>query len=256
MEAHSPQIVEKLMNSHVFALLKEVLRKSHEHSKSDSVSRALLYFLCRVCNTWQSIWTLRKHSPNQSIFMVDAGMLLRAMFDAYLQAEYMLSDPVKAVERANDYLDFEHVERHKQAERTLHYNNELTTMLELSPRRIVGEKKLEQEYNRVKNRYPGGKKDRIRDKWYPGNLSQIAQILDKKAEYDGILAVFHGCVHSSALAVRLGPPISPEYVSHWASTIAARVAKLSVVHNGITIDEGDLKVLAQLSGPYAWLASP
>ena len=115
MGSSEREIHGDIVDEHVLELLRHVVSESHERSKADDVARAQLYFLVRVCNTWQSIRTLRKHSPDEKGFMVDAGMLLRAMFDAYLQAEYVLSEPSKALERANDYLDFEHVERYKQA---------------------------------------------------------------------------------------------------------------------------------------------
>jgi hypothetical protein len=169
MNACDPQDVEDQIDSHVLVLLKEVVRKSHEQGRSNPISRALLYFLLRVCNTWQTI--------------------------------------------------------------------------------------LNQEYDRVKHRYLEGKKGRVRSTWYAGNLSQIARMLDKETEYDSILAVFHGCVHSSAFAVKLGPPVSPEYVSHWASTIAARVARLSVAHNKIALNDLDSTILARLSAPYSWLSN-
>ena len=46
-------------DKHVLALLKEVIQKSYDCSTKDEVSRALLCFLVRVANTWQSIKTLR-----------------------------------------------------------------------------------------------------------------------------------------------------------------------------------------------------
>jgi hypothetical protein len=56
---------------------------------------------------------LRRGVPQdfQSVFMVDAGVLLRCMFDAYLQADYIVRDPAKQMERATMYLEFQHVDR-------------------------------------------------------------------------------------------------------------------------------------------------
>ena len=194
--------------SHVFSMLKQIIDQSYE-CRNDQVSQALHYFLARVSNTWLSVCTLRKYSLDQKIFMVDAGVLLRAMLDACFQAEYMLSDHDKAVERASDYLDFEYVDRFKLVERIFRYNNELTRKMKQSPKRAEGEKKLESEYKLIKHRYPKGKttkaKTKVRDKWYTG---QLRDIVDERniEEYDCVLSVFQGCVHSSALAVRQGPP--------------------------------------------------
>jgi len=248
-----------IIDAHVLQVLRLVITQCYDRSKNDAVARAQLYFLLRVCNTWQSIRTLSKHSPDDKVFMVDAGMMLRAMFDAYLQADYVLSDPSRADQRANDYLDYEHVERHNLMERVMKHNNPLVKRLMASPARPDGEKRAKAAYDRVKGRYFTGKsrtgrpvkqEHRTRNKWYAGDLSGIARALGREAEYDIILATFHGCVHSSAFAVRLRPPISAVHVSHWASTIAARVAQLSVQHNKIELDDFHSTLLAQLCKPY------
>ena len=60
MEDIRPQgMGEDKINSQVFAMLRNVVRNSDERRGSDPVSQALLNFLARACNTWQSIWTLR-----------------------------------------------------------------------------------------------------------------------------------------------------------------------------------------------------
>jgi hypothetical protein len=68
-------------------------------------------------------------------------------------------------------------------------------------------------------------------------LSALAESLGKRAEYDSFVAVFNGCVHSSALAVQAGPMVSPEHVLTLASKIAARVARLNVQHNRIELGD-------------------
>ena len=195
---------------------------------------------------------IAKYSPDQRVFIVDAGTLLRAMYDAYLQAEYLLSDPSKAAERAIDYLDFEHVERYKQVEKLMSHDNEFSNKMKHSPKRPEGEKRVNREYDRVKLRYLKSKKGDVRDRWYPNNLRQIAGS-QGKVEYDTIVTALQGCVHSSAMTVQDGPPISPEYITAWASSIAARVAKLNVDYNKIKLNDQDSHILAQFSKPFAWL---
>ena len=54
----------------------------------------------------------------------------------------------------------------------------------------------------------------------------------------------------SGVVVRLGPPISAKYVTHWASTIVARVAQLSVDYNAIKLDEFHTMIPNGLCKPY------
>lgn len=247
------------VDGHVLELLKRVIKQANDGIENDDVARALLFFLVRVANTWRSIRTLRNNTPDEEGFTVDAGTLLRAMFDAYIQAEYIAHDPSRAGERARDYLNFEHVERFKMANSAMKHDTPLSNHLKTSPKRPKGEQRMQQEYDRVKSRYflerkrPDGTVKRgpgTRNTWYAQNLSELAKALGKEDEYDSLLKMFHGCVHSSPFAVGRGPMVSAEYVLDWASTIAARVAKLSVQHHKIELDDLYAPILDALCKPY------
>ena len=236
------------MGSTPLALLKEVIQKSHDCIAKDTVSRALFFFLLRVANTWQSIKTLRKYSPDDKLFMVDAAALLRAMLDACFQAEYIVNDPDSKVARANDYLEYKHVERYKIFEKICKHDNWLSRRLKSSTKRPEGEKKNLEEYNRVKHKFFVQQKrcDKTRNTWYSGSLFGIAKNLGKEAEYDTFIANFNGCVHSNALAVQDGPPMTAQHVLTFASNIAARVARLNVQHNHIDLGDVHSQIMDEL----------
>jgi len=250
---------DEAVNEHVLALLRQIITQSHRAAENDSVSNALLYFLVRVANTWRSIRTLRVHAADEQGFMVDAGLLLRAMFDAYLQAEHVVQDPTCQQDRATAYLEFEHVEKYKAAAKVTSHNHPMSDRLKASPERPEGDKRLRANYDRVKSRYfikkhqcnnAASREPATRDKWYPSDLRTIASTLGKEAEYDFFVATFHGCVHSSAFALRAGPPVSAEYVVYMASTIAARVARLNVKYNRIDLGDFGAGLLERLSRDY------
>jgi hypothetical protein len=246
MTNHETHVAADEVDQHVLALLRLVIQKANDSSTKNEVSRALFYFLLRVANTWCSIRTLRQHSPDEQVFMVDAGVLLRAMYDACFQAEYLVHDADRMDAQANDYLEYEHVERYKISRKVLSHDTQLADRLKSSAKRPEGEKRVLEEYDRVKDKYLVEKRQSdgtvkrgpgTRSTWYSGDLSTIAQSLGKRAEYDTFVAVFNGCVHSSAFAVHAGPIMSPEYVLTLASKIAARLVRLNVQHN--RIDLGD-----------------
>jgi hypothetical protein len=252
------RLADQELYRHVFALLQEVIQQSEPRSNNDVVSRALIFFLLRVANTWQSIKTLQENAPHQEGFLVDAGVLLRAMFDAYLQAEYVVQDPARQHERATEYLDYEHVERYR-AQGVLDLDHPIAEKLRCSPERPEGENRVRTEYERVKDKYlvgqrkSGGNKKRdqnVRKTWYPGDLAAIARGLGKEAEYRFFVATFHGCVHSGAFAIRLGPPIRSNTVVHFASTIAARVARLNARHNRVDLGDVQRQLLERLCKDY------
>ena len=259
MATEGEQLNSDYVDGHVLELLKQVIGEANARSENDDVARALLFFLVRVANTWRSIRTLRNNTPDEEGFAVDAGTLLRAMFDAYIQAEFVIHDRNAARERARDYFDFEHVERYKLVNSVMKHDTPLSDHLKASPRRPEGEKRVQQEYDRVKERYfverkradgtmkrgPG-----TRNTWYAANLADLARTVGKEDEYDSLLKTFHGCVHSSPIAVGRGPVVSPQHVVDWASTVAARVAKLTVEYHGIELDEPFDCFLDELSKPY------
>ncbi len=259
MATDGEQLDNDEVDGHVLELLKRVIRPANDGSEKDDVARALLFFIVRVANTWRSIRTLRNNTRDGEGFTVDAGTLLRAMFDAYIQAEYIVHDPSKANERARDYLDFEHVERFKLMNSVMKHDTPLSNHLKASPKRPEGEKRVQQEYDRVKSRYFFERKladgtvkrgPRTRNTWYAADLYKLAQTLGKEDEYDTLLKTFHGCVHSSPFAVERGPMVSPKHVLDWASTIAARVAKLNVEHHRIELDDPYGPILDALCRPY------
>lgn len=134
-------------------ILRKIIATLHSRKCKDKVSVSLLFFLVRVANTWRTIRLLRKHTPDEfhDGFMVDAGTLLRSMFDAYLQADLIFRDPAKRLERATLYLDFEHVERYRMTEKVLRHDNQLADHLKATPRRPEGENRLQEEFDRVKD---------------------------------------------------------------------------------------------------------
>lgn len=227
-------------------ILGQVIQKLHASNGKDKVSLALFSLLVREANTWRSIRLLCKHTPKHfhTAFMVDAGTLLRAMFDAYLQADLIFRDPAKREELASQYLDYEHVERYKIQQKTLRHDNPYANLLQSSPYRPEGEVRVQQEFDRVKGTYLVEQKQsdgtvklgtRTRDKWYKGDLFQLAAAASKEAEYDTFVTSFSGCVHSSAFAVRNGPMVPEDHVLFLASTFAARVAKMNVEYNQLDL---------------------
>jgi hypothetical protein len=135
------------------------------------------------------------------VFLVDAAVLLRCMFDAYLQADYIVRDPAKQTERGARYLEFQHVERYKAEERFFRHKNPLTDVLRNSHRRIAGQTRTRAEFERVKGAFlrkdkgsasTGKRAHETRDQWYEGNLGQLAEGAGRKDEYDTFVYPFSG----------------------------------------------------------------
>src|SRR5580698_7948520 len=103
MSAQFNEVEEELIR-----IMRSVITALHQRTNVDNITKSLNYFLIRVANTWNSLRLIRRDTPTdiQSMFMLDAGVLLRCMFDASLQAEFILSDSAKSMEQATLYLEF------------------------------------------------------------------------------------------------------------------------------------------------------
>ena len=105
--------------------IREVIQRAHDRLEEDRIAYVLLGFLVRVASTWRSVAVLWRECPET--FAVDAAALLRAMLDAYLQAEYVVHDPEKAAGRATLYLEYEHVERQRAIRKLMEHDTSRET---------------------------------------------------------------------------------------------------------------------------------
>ena len=233
-------------------ILKQVIGKVYAQKNRDKVSTALLFFLVRAANSWRSIVTLLVHSENHETYTIDAAVILRCIFDAYLQANLIYQDPDERDERAELYLDYAHIDKYKAQAKPLQHKNEFSDKLSANPNRPKMQPLLKAEYDRVKSRY--FKKHRspdgtvklgpdIRDKWYEGTLPDLAKHAGKGDEYDTFITPFSGSVHSSAYSVEVGPLLKGDHLSLLASGFTARIVRLNVEHNKISLNETDLEIL-------------
>src|SRR5436305_2033468 len=82
-------------------------RTVFERKDRGDVATTLLLLLVREGNTWRTIRTLMRETQAEllSTVNIDVGTLLRAMFDAYLQVNYVLHDPAERAARAKLFLN-------------------------------------------------------------------------------------------------------------------------------------------------------
>jgi uncharacterized protein DUF5677 len=157
----------------------------------------------------------------------------------------VIHDPDQQHARAKLFLNYEHVERFNRVNRTLRHDNPLTDRLKASPLRAEVDVRNQEAYDRVKGDYlmPNG---RVRNTWYPGDLFRLAEDAGKLDEYDTFISSLHGCVHSSVLTLRLGPPLPKDGAIVLASALLARIGLLTADRVNIGLGE-DRIVLEEFS---------
>jgi hypothetical protein len=234
-------------DEYVLMFANKIAKQVYELKKTDHVTVSLYTLLMRVLNTHISIHYLHGYTSTDT-FVVDAAVLLRCLFDAYFQANYIYKDPIKRLERAELYVEFEHVERYVTANKFLKHNNEFAKMLHASPYKDEGQKECLRQYNRVKHLFLKKGKNEPRDKWYSMSMADLAGEAELKDEYDTFVGPFSGCAHSSYMNIRYGAMLQPDAVILHSGKLLARMLLLNINHNGLAVTQDELKVLNLMVG--------
>ncbi len=157
-------------------------------------------------------------------FGFDIAMILRGMYDVMLQGLYIIEDPAKSSERAQLFLDYASVERYRKIQRIDKNQTGLAKKLANSTRRPEAMPRIEAEFQRVKPRYLTKKGDKLREHWFPGNLSVLAKATGWESEYELFQELLSSMVHSSPMAMEQESSINGGVLLTWSWYFALRLA--------------------------------
>ncbi|GMU32709.1 MAG: hypothetical protein AMXMBFR20_05810 [Planctomycetia bacterium] len=124
-------------------------------------------------------------------------LFIRAIFELAVQLFYLMRDRDT---RAKDYLDFEHVTRKTEMDTALSGpKGEYSDLIRNSPLRPTGEKRVDAEFDRVKDRF-ANKKGNPHKTWYCKQFKQVVDALpstpyDWQADYAIWYAKYSGWAH-------------------------------------------------------------
>ncbi len=132
-----------------------------------------------------------------------APAIIRALFELAMQFEYLMDDPVP---RAQRYLDFTHVTRHKQSSAIAsNPSGPISTLIAQSHLREEGEKRNKAEYERVRNQFMmTTKKGRAKpcDNWYCMSIYDLADKVGWLGEYRVIYAECSAWAHGDPFSTQ------------------------------------------------------
>ncbi len=225
-------------------MIREVITALFNKSNGPT-KNAMLSLMTHMSANWRTLFILDEHAEDKEKNLLSHSMaiLTRSMFDAYIQLAFIAQEDTE--ERAKLYLKYEAIERYQNVAKTVKRDDDISRYVAKSPLRAEGEKKLKASYDEVVGYYTNGK-GRVRDHWYPKNLSQIAEDVGKSDEYFWYTQRFNSSVHAGPLAVREGHP-ADDFLSH-AVALMSRVAKLVTEHNGLVIGAGAQSTIDALAG--------
>ncbi len=216
------------------AVANGIIRKVNAVQKLGPVPVAIEMIASRLVNSGNSLVVLRRDSPHDYGF--DAASILRTIYDVMLQGLYIMADSAKQEERAQLYLDFMHVERKQRIEAMDASGTDLAKRISSSPKRANAEPAIEEQVKNVRAKYTG-KNGKVRRKWYPGTLHDLASATGLKAEYELMQKFLSAAVHSSPLTLREGPSVRDFRPIDWHWQFAFRIHGAYAEYKGVTLNE-------------------
>lgn len=222
--------------------LLEILTKINENLQDDTPTRAIRLIHDRVGGTVDTLMILARHARHR--FVTDAVSMLRMLFDAMWQAEYLMHDPSQCEARASLFLDWKWVERYQSMERVDTCDLAIARHLRTSPKRRAAEPEIRRRFETVKHRYltPKG---RIRAHWYePPNLSKLTREIERQNEYQWFQPLLSGAVHSAVWTLDDGPMLTEATTIYIAIDATFRILGLITDHLGLSLSDPTSHFLA------------
>lgn len=212
----------------------QIVRKLNEVKKPGCVSMAIEMISRRIIASGDSLATLHCKSPHEWEF--DGTSILRNIYDVMLQGLYIMTDSAKREERAQLYLDFMKVERKERINLMDASRTDIAKHVSGSPMRPEAEPEIKKQFDAVKDQFTT-KKGKLRDRWYPGSLRDLATETGLEPEYDLMQRFLSGVVHSSPLTLKEGPFVRGFLLMDWYWRFAFRVLGAYATYKQVELDE-------------------
>jgi hypothetical protein len=178
----------------------------------------------------------------------DAASILRTIYDASLQALYILNDPTRKDELARRYIDFGIIEKVRLMSLFDKQANGFAKRMAQSPRRTSAEPAILAEHGQVMQKYGYDKLKEPPKNWFKGSLRDVAKAVGYEAEYELLQKQLSGVVHSSFLAIEQMPGYEANHVVGLYWIFAFRVLGKIAEHAGVQLDATEQKLVERSVG--------
>lgn len=201
--------------------------------RAGPVWRSLRFLVDRIMRSVVNIHRLFDASAEDAAW--DGAAILRTIYDAHLQALYILKEPET---RGKQYVDYLWVELHQMV-CVMEDNSKRLGKLTRSNLQVSGmDTVVQAEFDRVKANYPKSKGGSgLRRQWYEGTLAELAESVGYEAEYRIVSRMLNGPVHSSPYGLGAEPRLSGSDVTvlawHFLHRVMGRIAEYA----GVPVEE-------------------
>jgi hypothetical protein len=163
-------------------------------------------------------------------------MILRGIYDAMLQALYIMNDINLRVDRATLYLEFYWVEKMESIRMYDENSTYLAGRLSNSPMRPDAEADIVKRYRAVGQKFKTVK-GKLRRHWYAGDLRDLAKDVHLESEYEILQKHLSAVVHASSFALQEIPQYSGYMLLAFAWQLSFRVLSQYSCYVGIELSE-------------------
>jgi hypothetical protein len=222
----------------------EIVKKLNAPQRPTAVTRAIELLLTRIVAGGNSLAVLRQRNVHPYTF--DEAMIVRGIYDAMLQALYILDGAATWDERAQMYLDWYWIEKKDEIERYDSNSTFLAQRMSKSPRRPAAEPLFEKKYQEAFPKYATRRGDKTRQHWYCGTLRELAKAVTPslESEYELLQAYLSGPTHSSVYALSEPPVFDKELLADFAWRFSYRVLGKFACYKGIALTEDEEGMIA------------
>lgn len=227
-------------NDVILGIASEVITTGHSTNNDRPSSRALLAFAVRLAGSWKSTVTLVKHHPEQDDLRAisnDCAVILRCMYDAFLQMRWVADGPNDPDKMGQLYLNFLPVENYQLMKIVLSQKDALSKRVINSPLKREGLPRSKENYNSVKDNYPNPNGKGVRKQWYPGSLAGLARDLGATEEYTWYVRRNNSSVHTGPRAMFGGSQACAHNIETLSRSILVRGLGVLVKHDKLRVSE-------------------
>lgn len=207
MTAEQSQLICTEM-SQVHEFLRSVVTSDDEHALGQSMVGAVILGLSlRIEGTWDSIRILTTATAGlRSLASLDIATLIRASYDAWLQAEYIGRDAKMREIRARIYVNHRWLEAERFLERLDSQVNQTAALLREQAAVTRARASLPERSEAARALRKQVSLKQKSKEWYASRdvsgLGDLAQYLGCYEEYQWLVELNHGAVHSSWTSIR------------------------------------------------------
>lgn len=218
-------------------------------------SKAILAFAVRLAGSWRSIVTLVKHHPEQDDLRSlsnDCAVILRCMYDAYLQMRWIAVGPNDPDEMGKLYLGFKVVERYKLVEIVVDEEDDMSEFVASSRLLTQHRAKLGEDYESAKSNYPKSSGKGVRNHWYPGSLGDLARDLHAAEEYTWFVRMQNSGVHTGPRAMFCSSDPNARQLGLFSESILIMGLSVLATHDNLALSDFATKVMdAYSASPFS-----